>query len=175
MPSPQSSLTASPTTQHTHTCDLCGLKLPRRPYTTDAKGQSPRLRPGQAFQFCCTGCRQVFILLNESGLLEGDFKNSELYQTSLKLGIIGQPDDGTPANEPSSEELKDCRELVLHVDGMWCSSCSWLIEKVVSREPGVVYSRIIYASDTAKIFFKPEQISAEQITGRIEKLGYSTT
>ncbi len=153
-------------------CNLCGLKLPKRPYTTDANGQ--------AFQFCCTGCRQVFMLLNESGLLEGDFKSSELYQTSLKLGIIGNPQGGKPADEtrndePPPEQLRDCKELVLRVDGMWCSSCSWLIEKVVGGEPGVVHSRIIYASDTAKIFYKPEQISIEHITKRIERLGYGTT
>lgn len=156
-------------------CDLCGLKLPKRRYTAEANGQTLRLRSGQAFQFCCTGCRQVFILLNESGLLQGDFKSSELYQTSLKLGIIGKPEEETCAGDPSPEELKDCKELVLRVDGMWCSSCSWLIEKVVGGEQGVVHSRILYASDTAKIFYKPELISPEHIVTRIEKLGYSTS
>jgi heavy metal translocating P-type ATPase len=148
------------------TCDLCGLRLPKRPYSTQAKGQS--------FHFCCTGCRQVFILLNESGLLEGDYRSSELYQTSLRLGIISRNEDESASSEPTSEDLKNCSELILHVDGMWCSSCSWLIEKVVSGEPGVVHSRVLYASDTAKIYFRPEQIAPEQITQRIEKLGYST-
>ncbi len=167
MTASQSSLTTSQTaTPTSHTCDLCGLKLPKRPTSARANGQS--------FLFCCTGCRQVFVLLNESGLLEGDFKTSELYQTSLKLGIIGRPDEETGASEPSPEELKDCKELVLHVDGMWCSSCSWLIEKVVGGEPGVVHSRIIYASDTAKIYYRPEQISGEQISKKIERLGYTT-
>lgn len=149
------------------TCGLCGLKLPRRPYTAEASGHT--------FHLCCTGCRQVFILLNESGLLQGDYKSSELYQTSLALGIIGRPEDETRADEPSAEELKDCKELVLRVDGMWCSSCSWLIEKVVANEPGVVNARIIYASDTAKIHYRPELIAPEDIGKRIEKLGYTTT
>jgi len=148
------------------TCNLCGLKLPKRPYRTDVNGHS--------YQFCCTGCRQVFILLNESGLIDGDYKNSDLYQTSLRLGIIAKPDETIPSDEPSPDELKDCKELVLCVDGMWCSSCSWLIEKVVGAEPGVVHARVIYASDTAKIFYKPEQIAPEQITKKIEQLGYST-
>ncbi|MBX2990708.1 MAG: cation-translocating P-type ATPase [Bacteroidetes bacterium] len=116
----------------------------------------------------------MFILLNESGLLQGDYKGSELYQTSLKLGIIGKPEDDTRSSEPSPEELNECKELVLRVDGMWCSSCSWLIEKVVGGENGVVHSRILYASDTAKIFYKPEIISPEHIVKRIERLGYST-
>lgn len=150
-----------------HTCNLCGLRLPQRHYTCAVKGES--------FQFCCSGCRQVFILLNESGLLEGDYKSSDLYQTSLKLGIIGKPDDNTATSEPTADELKECKELVLHVDGMWCSSCSWLIEKVVSNEPGVAHTRVMYASDTARIFYKPETTSPEHITRKIERLGYITS
>jgi heavy metal translocating P-type ATPase len=117
----------------------------------------------------------VFLLLSESGLLQGDYKTSDLYQISLRLGIIGKPDDASPTTEPTQEELKETQELVLRVDGMWCSSCSWLIEKVVGSQPGVVHTRVIYASDTAKVYYKPEQIAPEQITKSIEKLGYATS
>jgi heavy metal translocating P-type ATPase len=147
-------------------CDLCGLKLPRHPYIVDASSKS--------YRFCCAGCRQVFVLLSESGLFNGDYKNSDLYQTSLRLGIIGQPDDDL-ANELSQSDLAGTQELVLRVDGMWCSSCSWLIEKVVRLEPGIVHSRVIYASDTAKVYYRPEQIGPERIASVIEKLGYKTT
>ncbi|MBI5474688.1 MAG: heavy metal translocating P-type ATPase metal-binding domain-containing protein [Ignavibacteriae bacterium] len=149
------------------TCDLCGLRLPKKPYVVEVKAQT--------YRFCCGGCKQVFTLLNESGLFEGDYKSSDLYQTSLKLGIIGRPEEDTSVDEPTPEELKNCKELVLHVDGMWCSSCSWLIEKVVGNESGVVHSRVIYASDTAKIYYRPEQIAPEQITKRIARLGYTTS
>lgn len=153
-------------------CDLCGLQLPKRPYTANDHGET--------YHFCCTGCRQVYVLLLESGLLEGDFKNTELYQTSLRLGIIGKPQGGRPgedgsAAEPSPQELNNTKELVLRVDGMWCSVCSWLIEKVVGVEKGVVHTRVIYASDTAKIHYRPEQIAPDCITATIEKLGYKTS
>ncbi len=148
-------------------CDLCGLHLPKRPHVTSSNGES--------FSFCCTGCRQVFLLLSESGLFEGDYKSSDLYQTSLRLGIIGKPDESSQPSEPTQEQLKETQELVLRVDGMWCSSCSWLIEKVVGSQPGIAHTRVIYASDTAKVYYKPEQIAPEQITKSIEKLGYSTS
>jgi heavy metal translocating P-type ATPase len=162
-------------TQAAQSCDLCGLKLPKRPYTVHAHTQALRPRSEQNYRFCCTGCLQVFVLLNESGLFEGEYMASELYQTSLKLGIIGKPEEDSTLSEPPAEELKGCKELVLRVDGMWCSSCSWLIEKVMSGTPGVAHARVMYASDTAKILYKPEQISPEHITKHIERLGYSTT
>jgi len=146
-------------------CDLCGLRLPKRIYKTEYNG-TPR-------HFCCAGCRQVFLLLCESGLIDGDFKSSEIYQTSLRLGIISNPEEDTTALfTPSAEDLKGTQELVLHLNGMWCSACSWLIEKTVIAEPGVVHARVIYASDTAKIHYRPEQISAERIASVIDKLGY---
>lgn len=151
----------------TSACDLCGLRLPKRFYTAEFQQAE--------HHFCCAGCRQVFLLLCESGVIEGDFKSSELYQTSLRLGIISRPEEETPADAISNEELKDAQEMVLHVEGMWCSACSWLIEKVVAKEPGVVQARVIYAADTAKVHYKPEQISSERIAAVINKLGYVVT
>ncbi len=154
------------------TCDLCGLRLPPKPPTTDWNNKE--------YKFCCSGCRQVFIILAESGMLEGDYKNSDVYKTSLKLGIIAQTKDEAPAKSKKQEEtkkidpetLKDTKELTVHIGGMWCSACSWLIDKVVEGEDGVVSTQVIFAADSAKIRYQPQIISAEQIKNIINKLGY---
>jgi heavy metal translocating P-type ATPase len=126
---------------------------------------------GEEVLFCCGGCRKVFLLLAESGLLEGDFRSSELYQTSLRLGIIGRPDEdpGTGAAPPSPQ---DGSEILYHIEGMWCSSCSWLIEKVTASQKGVLRASVMYASDTARISYRPEQIAPSSIAAAIERLGY---
>jgi P-type Cu2+ transporter len=161
---PDGTRPASP--QSSHACDLCGLPLPRREITAAADGKS--------YRFCCSGCRQVFLLLHESGLLQGDYRNSEIYQTSLKLGIIGRDEPDPQAPPPSSVDLAGTHELVLRVDGMWCSSCSWLIEKAVAKHPGVAHAQILYASDTARIHYRPESVSPGQIAKAITALGYSS-
>ena len=143
-------------------CSLCGLRLPRRPHRA--------LHEGEELLFCCTGCRKVFLLLAESGLLAGDFRASDLYTTSLRLGIIGRPDEDEPA--PSPPGGGECAEIVYHIDGMWCSSCSWLIEKVAAGQKGVAAARVLYASDTARISYRPDQTAPESIAAAIEKLGY---
>jgi heavy metal translocating P-type ATPase len=151
-------------------CELCGLRLPKRYFIANPDGN-------QHF-FCCAGCQQVYLLLFESRMLNGDFKESELYLTASRLGIIGKPDDEQPPNESLLKKTlsdTDVKELVLHVDGMWCSSCSWLIEKVVGNEKGIVIARVNFASDTAKICYRPEQISPIEIMRTIDKLGYKTS
>jgi len=144
-------------------CALCALPLPRRPHRA--------LHRGEELLFCCTGCRKVFLLLAESGLLEGDFRSSDLYRTSLRLGIIGRP-DGDAGAAPAGAGSGGCAEVVYHVDGMWCSSCSWLIEKVAAAQKGVAAVRVLYASDTARIAYRPEETSPEAIAAAIAKLGY---
>lgn len=149
------------------TCDLCVLPLPRHAHEAEWRGHG--------YHFCCSGCRQVFLILAESGVLEGDFRSSDLYQTSLRLGIIGQPVVEEAAATVDEQLPEDGQELVLHVDGMWCSSCSWLIEKVIGAEPGVARAKVLYASDTAKVVFRPAQVSADHIRARIGSLGYVAT
>ncbi len=144
-------------------CALCGLRLPRHPHRA--------LLHGEEALFCCTGCRKVFLLLAESGLLEGDFRASDLYRTSLRLGIIGRPDDD-PGPAPAGPSLQDASEVVYHIEGMWCSSCSWLIEKVIASHTGVLRASVMYASDTARISYRPELVAPPAIAGAIEKLGY---
>jgi len=145
-------------------CALCGLRLPLRPPAAELQGK--------IHLFCCAGCRHVFLLLAESGLVQGDFHDSDLYKQCLRLGIIGNPDgaDETPALTP--EQLKDARELVLHVEGMWCSACSWLIEKVVSSDDGVLEARVNFASDTARICYLPQRTDPASIARSVDRLGY---
>lgn len=148
-------------------CDLCGLRLPGNSITAEWKGAR--------YFFCCAGCRHVFLLLGESGLIEGDFKESDLYKQCQSLGIIGNPDRAADeAPDVSAEALKGARELVLHVEGMWCSACSWLIEKVVGSKKGVLNARIVFASDTARVHYLPREISPAEIARTIDDLGYRT-
>jgi heavy metal translocating P-type ATPase len=151
------------------TCDLCGLRCPPRPPAATWKDKS--------YQFCCSGCLQVFTILSESGLFEGDYKNSDIYQTSLRLGIIGQGEalekqSEDPRPDAAVDSAMEKKELTLHIQGMWCSACSWLIDKVMSAERGIAQSHVIFAADTARIVYYPQLISPEKIKLSINKLGY---
>jgi len=147
-------------------CDLCGLRLPKRSYLTR--------RNEKDYYFCCGGCRHVFLLLVESGVVENDFKESELYRQCLNLGIIANPSKSSESPKLSREDIQGAKELVLHVDGMWCSACSWLIEKVVGSKEGILDVRVIFASDTAKIYYVPQEIAPQLIAETIHNLGYRT-
>ncbi|MEN8222206.1 MAG: heavy metal translocating P-type ATPase [Acidobacteriota bacterium] len=155
------------TDQPAYKCDLCGLRVPSNPPSETWNSIEHK--------FCCTGCRKVFLILAEGGMLEGDFKSSAIYKASVRTGVIPDNTVAEPKKEVVEIEKFDpgnVKELTLHVGGMWCSACSWLINKVVDSEDGVIETDVLFTTDTAKIKYIPQKISAEKIREKIESIGY---
>ncbi len=147
-----------------HPCDLCGLHVGRNPFE-QTFGDGPK-------QFCCLGCLNVYTILLESGVVAAgtDLRESEVFKKSLAMGLISnrenkEPEPAIPADAPTKETL-------LHVSGMWCSSCSWLIEHSLRRERGVVSADAYFASDLVKVKYCPQYVPPERIRSRIRQLGY---
>ena len=70
------------------TCTLCGLDS------------------GTA-AFCCAGCENVYAILLESGVVASgqNFRDTELFQQSLRLGLISKPSE-EPAPIPEGAETR---------------------------------------------------------------------
>ncbi|HZT32205.1 MAG TPA: heavy metal translocating P-type ATPase [Bryobacteraceae bacterium] len=145
-------------------CGLCGLDCGRHPVT--------RRIGGEERSFCCTGCMHVYQILAESGVLASgqDFRESEVYRQSLKLGLIANPEAGE--REPAAAPAAEVREAMFQVGGMWCSACGWLIEHVLERERGVVSAEVFFASDLMKVRYCPQYVPPGRIAGRLAELGY---
>lgn len=60
-----------------------------------------------------------------------------------------------------------------HIKGMHCASCSSLIEMTLKKIVGVVSIKANYATETAKISFDETKVSPEELSKKIEPLGYS--
>ncbi|MCD9185003.1 MAG: cation-translocating P-type ATPase [Pyrinomonadaceae bacterium] len=148
-------------------CALCSLSVGRNSFSQVFRGEKK--------EFCCLGCLNVYTILTESGVLASgqNIRENEIFKQSLALGLI--------ANREETEKLPEIptdaptRETLLHVSGMWCSACSWLIEHSLKNERGVVSAEAFFASDLVKIKYCPQYIPPEKLTKRIEKLGYKAS
>ncbi len=143
-------------------CDLCGLSCGRRPYTQ-------RIREQDRF-FCCLGCMNVYLILSESVGPGEKFRDTELFRRSLELGLIARP-DAVPGQRSLPRE-GPTEELLLHVRGMWCTSCAWLIEYALAKVPGVTATEASFASDLVKVKYQPQFVPPRRIVERIQSLGY---
>jgi copper chaperone CopZ len=152
------------------TCGLCELPCGRQPVTRVCEG-SERL-------FCCMGCANVYAILLESGVLAAgqNIRETEVFRRSLELGLISNPatsNEAEPAN-PIDPRMPT-KEMLLQVNGMWCSACAWLIERGLRGLPGVVSADVFFASDLAKITYCPQSLPPDHIAARIRKLGYEAS
>ncbi|MDD1513428.1 heavy metal translocating P-type ATPase [Priestia megaterium] len=58
------------------------------------------------------------------------------------------------------------------ITGMTCAACSTRIEKGLNKLEGVTKASVNLALETASIEYSPSQIAPQDITQRVEKLGY---
>ncbi len=63
-------------------------------------------------------------------------------------------------------------KLVLKVKGMHCASCAILIDKLLSKQPGVTAVSTSYGAQKVALEFEESKITLEQIDGFVNKLGY---
>jgi heavy metal translocating P-type ATPase len=126
-----------------------------------------------AAAFCCAGCENVYAILLESGVVASgqNFRDTELFQQSLRLGLIANREEA-PAAIPEGAET---REQVFHIGGMWCTSCGWLIEHALMRTRGVRSAEVVFASDLLKVRYCPQYLPPQRIVERVDSLGYRAT
>ncbi len=133
------------------TCTLCAL-------------------PSGEATFCCAGCENVYAILLESGVVAAgqNFRDTELFQRSLQLGLVANGGTGQRPVLPDAET----REAVFHIGGMWCTSCGWLIEHALAGVRGVAAAEVMFASDILKVRYCPQYVPRERIVERVASLGY---
>jgi heavy metal translocating P-type ATPase len=145
-------------------CGLCELPCGRKPQV--------RSFDGRDISFCCMGCANVYAILLESGVLTSgqNIRETEVFRRSLELGLISNPEanETDVAVDPSAPT----QEVLLQVNGMWCSACGWLIEHALRKLAGVVSAEVFFASDLAKVKYCPQYLPPDAIAARIKKLGY---
>jgi len=151
------------------TCSLCELPCGRHPVTRTYEGSD---KP-----FCCMGCANVYAILLESGTLAAgqNIRETDVFRRSLELGLISNPatsEDNAPT--VALDPRTPTKEILLQVNGMWCSACAWLIERGLRGLPGVVSADVFFASDLAKITYRPQALPPDRIADRIRKLGYES-
>ena len=129
-------------------CGLCGLDC--------GKQITCRIFDGQKIEFCCMGCANVYAILLESGVIASgqNIRDTEVFRRSLELGLISNP-GADPNASAAIDPNAPTSEVLLQINGMWCSACGWLIEHALKKLPGVVSVEVLFASDLAKIKYCP--------------------
>lgn len=147
-------------------CSHCGQLVP-----------AGLLDPTASEQFCCAGCRTVYAAIHEYGL--------ERYYC-LQSASTGETAPAQPTHRRYGE--LDAPEFLakyalrvgpgllaieFFLDGVHCSACVWLVEKLPKVASGVVESRLDLGRALVRVVWEEDRIRLSQVARALDSLGYS--
>lgn len=130
---------------------------------------------GEELYFCCKGCESVYFLLKDYGL-EGFYQN--LGSNTLTPPKDNQDNSDLLSFDSESFAQKYIRdkgnfsEISLILEGIHCSACIWLNEKVLNQQDGIYEASINYTNNKANITFDKSKITPSKIITLIRSIGY---
>jgi len=150
------------------------------PLTTDANlcfhcGQAltaQAVRDSEARAYCCQGCAAAAAWIHQAEL--GDYYrlrsalSATVDPTPLDLSLWDRPELQREHAQPVAGGLR----LTLLTDGMRCAACAWLIDRALSRLPGVLDITANAVTGRVRIAWDPAQTALSQILHHLLKLGY---
>ena len=148
-------------------CDHCHLEYEAEFLIKDESFETPRF-------FCCKGCQGVFHLLSSEGLNNFYDKMGEvtLNPPRQSLDDISRFDlEGFISKYVKTKE--GFSEISLIIEGIHCSACVWLNEKVLSKKEGIVEVSINHTNNKAKIVWDASSIKLSEIIETIRSIGYN--
>ncbi len=131
-------------------CDLCGLPVLGRPIHD------------HDHDFCCEGCRRVYVTAKEAGI-------SELLVSGRTRRSRGS---AAGARKAAAAAAAGARRETLRIEGMWCTSCGLVLEDALMALPGVLDAETSYAASLLRVTWDPTLLALDTITDRIKLLGY---
>ncbi|MDZ4674901.1 MAG: heavy metal translocating P-type ATPase [Gemmatimonadota bacterium] len=149
-------------TPATTACAHCRLEVP-----------TGFLRPDRTEQFCCSGCETVWGVLHDAGL-EGYYRLGE--RRSLAVHASGR--DFEEFDHPAFHALyvrtrnDGLLETELYLEGVHCSACVWLVERVPLTVAGVARAELEIGRSLAHLIWDPAETGLSEIARFLDRLGY---
>ena len=154
---------ASNPAPHADPCAHCGLDVP-----------AGLVEAGAERQFCCTGCRTAYAILNEHGLGQyyafGEKRDLPVRPTGKRYEEFDHEAFRTLYVTPMKGGL--CR-TELYLEGVHCSSCVWLVERVPLLLSGVVRAELDIRRSRAHVEWDPAVVSLSAVAQQLDVLGYA--
>lgn len=141
-------------------CAHCGLIVPSgEPLAQEA-------------QFCCRACETAYDIIHDAGL-EAYYQEREGVSAQVRAtGRTYADYDDASFRERHVALSPDGAHLRLFVEGVHCSACVWLIERVPRLVPGVTSARLDFAERIVDLVFDPNAVTPSTIARTLDTLGY---
>ena len=146
-------------------CDHCGLPVP-----------VGRVEPRHGLQFCCEGCSSVYAVLHAAGL--GDYyeyrRSSEVLIRSSRPSRrkFEELDDPAFRTQHCQQQQGGIASIEFFLEGVHCSACVWLVERLARVAPAVVESRFDLTRSVLQVSWNTEAAALSEVARALDSLGY---
>jgi len=123
--------------------------------------------------FCCKGCQAVYHILKDDNLdsFYDKLGSKQLHSVHHTQNDLSKFDTEGFAKKYVTKNDGYC-EISLIIEGIHCSACVWLNEKILHKTDGIIDATINYTTLKAKIVWHPDRIKLSQIIAKIQSIGY---
>jgi len=149
-------------------CTHCRLEFDESVMITEEEGS-------RKLYFCCRGCQGVYHLLKEENLdtFYDKLGDNELEPASVSTDDLEKFDlEGFRKKYVRIDDNGFC-EINLIIEGIHCSACVWLNEKILHQTDGVIEASINYSNNKARVVWDDEKIGLSGIVEKIRSIGYN--
>ncbi len=125
--------------------------------------------------FCCQGCKQVYLLLNEYDLCNYyDLDKTPGLKAKGKFVAerFAYLDDELTVQKLIRFQSNEQINVTFSIPQMHCSSCIYLLENLHKIEPGVKQSQVNFQQKEAFIIFNPGETSLRKVVQLLAFIGY---
>ncbi len=128
-----------------------------------------------ARSFCCQGCKQVYLLLNENNLCSYyDFEKNPGIKAKGKFisARFAYLDDESTIQKIIQFSSSTQTNVTFQLPQMHCSSCVYLLENLHRIDPGIIKSQTNFQRKEVFIVFNPQLISLRKTVELLAFIGY---
>ena len=145
-------------------CRHCGEPADDRSITVDTDDGTAA--------FCCHGCRAAWVWISQAGL--------ERYYAHRDPGAPAHADLERFADYALPEVMSHytaggadgMADVSLHIGGMRCAACVWLLEQVAERTPGIAACDVSFATHRATVSFDPAVLDLAGVLRALAQPGF---
>jgi Cu2+-exporting ATPase len=142
-------------------CAHCGEPVP------------PIEQASAAPAFCCAGCRSVYEIVRAAGLAGYYSQPERRVARPAASGRKYQELDDPALLQQRGSKLADGQcTIELLLEGVHCSACVWLVERLGRVVPGVTSSRLDLSRGVVELIWDPRRVALSAVARGLESLGY---
>jgi P-type Cu+ transporter len=124
--------------------------------------------------FCCHGCKTVYTLLNDTGLISYYEIDKDSPGSTIKSNHTNK--DFLDLEEVKRQFIDftegSRNKVTLYLPSIHCAACIWLLEKMEQLNPGVYRSEVNFLRKEVTIHFNSDVVSLKELVILLEDLGY---